>query len=137
MGACLASPRLAGVLEPGDHGSTFGGGPVQSAAALAVLDVIGSEGLVERASELGPYLARGLERAFGGARVRGKGLMLAVQLPASVAREVTGAALEAGVLVNDPAPNVIRVTPPLVIEREQVDDALSVLEEVWGAFRPS
>ncbi|HEU4480531.1 MAG TPA: aminotransferase class III-fold pyridoxal phosphate-dependent enzyme, partial [Actinomycetota bacterium] len=137
MGACLAAQRLAGVLEPGDHGSTFGGGPVQSAAALAVLDVIGSEGLVERARELGPYLAQGLERAFGGAPVRGKGLMLAVELPGPVARSVTEAALEAGVLVNDPAPDVIRVTPPLVIERDQIDDALNVLEEVWGAVRPS
>jgi acetylornithine/N-succinyldiaminopimelate aminotransferase len=131
IGACLARPQVAASFARSDHGSTFGGGPVPVAAALAVLDVIEREGLVERARRAGERLRTGLARAFRGAEVRGRGLLIGVALPRRRARAVAALALQRGVLVNDVAPGVLRVTPPLVITDEEIDAALSVLEEVW------
>ncbi|MDQ4024911.1 MAG: acetylornithine/succinylornithine family transaminase, partial [Actinomycetota bacterium] len=81
IGACLARPDVAASFGRGDHGSTFGGGPVPAAAALAVLQVVEHEGLVERARVAGELLAAGLESAFRSAPVRGRGLLLAAALP--------------------------------------------------------
>jgi acetylornithine aminotransferase len=131
IGACLARPEIATSFRRGDHGSTFGGGPVPAAAALAVLDVVDREGLVERARDAGDRLRAGLGRAFGGAVVRGRGLLIGVVLPQPRARAAAALALQRGVIVNDVAPDVLRVTPPLVITDAEIDAALSVLEEVW------
>lgn len=127
MGACLARPEVAEAFAPGDHASTFGGGPVQSAAALAVLDVIEEEGLLERARTAGARLTAGLRGVFPGMEVRGRGLLIGVDLGAPIARAVVEAALADGVLVNDPTPSVVRVTPPLVITDEEIDRALESL----------
>jgi acetylornithine/N-succinyldiaminopimelate aminotransferase len=136
IGACLATPEVAAVFEPGDHGSTFGGGPVQSSAALAVLEIIASEELLERARSAGEVLMRGLEVIFGlTADVRGRGLLIGVELAEPNARAVAEAALELGLLVNDATPSVIRLTPPLVITDDDIDEALGILEEVAGASR--
>lgn len=131
MGACLAQPEIAGAFVPGDHATTFGGGPVQSAAALAVLQVIEEEGLVERARAIGDRLRSGLSTAFGGSNVRGLGALLAIQLDAPVARELAAAALERGVLVNDIGDSVIRLSPPLVITDPDIDRAIELLGEAW------
>lgn len=132
IGVCLADPRVAGAFRPGDHASTFGGGAVQMAAALAVLDAIEEEGLVQRAAEAGTRLIRGLNAIFGPrAEVRGKGFLVAAELDADLARDVTSAALEKGVLVNDATPRVVRLAPPLVITDEEIDHGLAVLGEVW------
>jgi acetylornithine aminotransferase len=128
MGACLARPEIAASFTPGDHASTFGGGPVQSAAALAVLDVVEKEGLVERARVAGARLSAGLQAVFPGREVRGPGLLIAVELGAPMSRAVAEAALAEGVLVNDPTPSVVRVTPPLVITDEEIDGALAALK---------
>lgn len=135
MGACLASAHAA-VFDPGDHASTFGGGPVQSAAALATLDVIEQEGLIERAAVLGDALARSLERIFRGTgKVRGLGLLLAVELADIPARDVAERCLAKGVLVNDATPVTLRLTPPLVISEEELDSALTVISEVMDEIR--
>ncbi|MGH2694292.1 MAG: acetylornithine transaminase [Actinomycetota bacterium] len=131
MGACLARPEVAGAFAPGDHASTFGGGPVQSAAALAVLDVIEEEGLLQRASSAGARLAAGLRGVFPGMEVRGRGLLIGIDLGAPIARAVVEAALADGVLVNDPTPSVVRVTPPLVITDEEIDRALGSLTNAY------
>ncbi|MFP5351195.1 MAG: acetylornithine transaminase [Actinomycetota bacterium] len=131
MGACLAQPEIAAAFVPGDHATTFGGGPVQSAAALAVLQVIEEEGLVERARAIGDRLRSGLSAAFGGSNVRGLGALLAIQLDAPVARELAAAALERGVLVNDIGDSVIRLSPPLVITDPDIDRAVELLGEAW------
>jgi acetylornithine/N-succinyldiaminopimelate aminotransferase len=131
MGACLAAPEVAAAFSPGDHATTFGGGPVQSAAACAVLEVIASEGLVERAATAGMKLRDGLRAIFApGSVVRGRGLLVGVALNAPVAHEIVSGALRKGVLINDPMPNVLRLAPPLVITDRDMDAALEVLEEV-------
>lgn len=135
IGACLATPGVAASFQRGDHGSTFGGGPVQTSAALAVLDVIERDGLVERAAVAGARLSAGLGCIFGAGRVRGTGLMLGVCLSGPVATELTGRALDKGLLVNNPAPDVLRLTPPLVITDAEIDRALDILEEVWDEVR--
>lgn len=131
IGACLARPPVAEVFTFGDHGSTFGGGPVQCAAALAVLDVIESEVLLERAGIIGRRMREGLGRIFGPPAVRGRGGLLAAALPLPVATRVASGALARGLLINDPTPDVLRFTPPLVISDEEMNDALGILEEVW------
>jgi acetylornithine/N-succinyldiaminopimelate aminotransferase len=131
MGACLARPDVADAFEPGDHATTFGGGPVQAAAALAVLDVIEEEGLVERARGAGRRLGAGLREVFANREVRGRGLMIAVDLGGDVAREVAERALLRGLLVNDATPSVLRLTPPLVISNAQIDEAVGLLGDVW------
>jgi acetylornithine/N-succinyldiaminopimelate aminotransferase len=135
MGACLARPEIAASFTPGDHATTFGGGPVQSAAALAVLDVVEKEGLVERARIAGARLSAGLRAVFPGREVRGPGLLIAVELGAPVARALAEAALAEGVLVNDPTPSVVRVTPPLVIADKEIDRALAGLKNAYASVK--
>lgn len=135
IGVCLATPEVAGSFQIGDHGSTFGGGPVQASAALAVLDVIESLGLIQRATVAGARLSVGLEDIFGRGAVRGAGLMLAVSLPGPVAKDVTALALQRGLLVNNPAADVLRFTPPLVITDAEIDLGLDILGEVWDEVR--
>ena len=131
MGACLATPEVASAFEPGDHATTFGGGPVQAAAALAVLDVIEEEGLVERARVAGRRLGAGLREVFGDHEIRGRGLMIAVDLGRVVAYEVAERALQRGLLVNDATPSVLRLTPPLVITDAQIDEAVGIVGDAW------
>ena len=131
MGACMATPEVASAFEPGDHATTFGGGPVQAAAALAVLDVIEEEGLVERARVAGRRLGAGLREVFGDHEIRGRGLMIAVDLGRVVAYEVAERALQRGLLVNDATPSVLRLTPPLVITDAQIDEAVGILGDAW------
>jgi acetylornithine/N-succinyldiaminopimelate aminotransferase len=133
MGACLARPEVASSFVPGDHASTFGGGPVQSAAALATLDVIESDGLVYRALVMGRRLMSDLADMWPGAEVRGRGLLVAVEFSSDVAAEIVERALEAGLVLNATSPNTLRFAPPLVITNEQLDHALSTLEEVADA----
>jgi acetylornithine aminotransferase len=130
IGACLAVPQVAESFRPGDHASTFGGGPVQCSAALAVIEVIEDEGLLERSTVLGARLLSGLEQVFGPATVRGLGLMLAVDLGSRSARDICGAALGKGLLINDVGPHVLRFTPPLVISEADVDEGIEILKEV-------
>ena len=127
IGACLAAPAVASAFRPGDHATTFGGGPVQSAAALATLDVIESEGLVTRSTHIGARLTADL-----GARVkvRGRGSMLGLDLGAPLAAEVVQRAMDRHVLVNEVTSSVVRLTPPLVITDDEIDRAVGVLAEV-------
>ena len=137
MGACLARPQVAAAFVPGDHATTFGGGPVQSAAALAVLRVIEEEDLVARASEVGERLHSGLSAVIGGSTVRGLGALLAVHLNAPVARELAAAALDRGVLINDIGDRLIRLSPPLVISDPDIDRAVELLGEAWDEVSAS
>lgn len=131
VGACLARPEIARAFVPGDHGSTFGGGPVACAAALATLEVIEDEGLLANAERAGDRLRAGLAGVFGEQSVRGLGLLLGVELGAPMARAVAEAALAAGLLVNDVSPSVLRFMPPLVVTEAEIDRAVGVLGEVW------
>ncbi len=129
IGAVLARGRAAHALRKGDHGTTFGGNPVVCAAALAVLDVIERDGLLDASAKLGERIARGIE-ALGSPlvrEVRGAGLWLGVVLTAPLAAAVERAARDAGFLLNAPAPDVLRLAPPLVLTEAQVDGFLAAL----------
>lgn len=133
IGVCLARPEVAAAFELGDHASTFGGGPVPCAAALATLDVIEREGLVERSAEAGRVVKARLEEIVGSrAEVRGLGLMIGIDFGKPLARPIAEAAFERGVLVNDATPTTVRLVPPLVITDDQLDRGVAVLEEVLG-----
>ena len=132
IGACLAVGPTADLLTPGMHGSTFGGNPVCTAAALAVLQVLADERLIERADVLGKTLSHGIE-SLGHplvGHVRGRGLLRGVVLTAPSAKHVETAAREAGFLVNAAAPDVVRLAPPLVITETQIDSFLAALPAV-------
>ena len=132
IGACLAIGATAELLTPGLHGSTFGGNPVCTAAALAVLQVLADERLIERADVLGKTLSHGIESLAHPlvGHVRGRGLLRGVGLTAPSAKHVETAAREAGFLVNAAAPDVVRLAPPLVITETQIDSFLAALPAV-------
>lgn len=132
IGACIATGATAELLTPGLHGSTFGGNPVCTAAALAVLRVLADDDLVGRADVLGKTLSAGIETLGHPLvdHVRGRGLLLGVVLTAEAAKAVEAAARDAGFLVNAAAPDVIRLAPPLVITEAQIDDFLTALPAV-------
>lgn len=129
IGACLAVGPAAELLTPGLHGSTFGGNPVCAAAALAVLRVLTSEGLVRRAETLGKTFKQGVESLSHPLidQVRGRGLLLGIVLAGPQAKAAEAAAREAGYLVNGAAPNVIRLAPPLVITEPQLEGFVAAL----------
>jgi acetylornithine/N-succinyldiaminopimelate aminotransferase len=137
IGALVTGERLADVFAPGDHGSTFAGGPVQCAAGLAVLDVIDDEALLERVRELGERLRHALVELPGVVEVRGRGLMLAVELdPAyrpGAADIVVRALREQRLVLNATGPTTVRLLPPLLIDEAQADDAIGRLRAVLTA----
>ncbi|OAA25945.1 acetylornithine aminotransferase apoenzyme [Frankia sp. EI5c] len=129
IGVCVGVGAAGQLLRPGDHGSTFGGGPVVCAAALAVLDTIVAEGLLEHASTLGESLSEGILAAGapGVIGVRGVGLWRAIQFDGPYAAEVETAARRAGFLVNAVGADAVRLAPPLVITKAEVDTFVSAL----------
>jgi acetylornithine/N-succinyldiaminopimelate aminotransferase len=130
IGACLAAPDIAATFATGDHGSTFGGGPVQCAAALAVLDTIEQEDLVANAARVGKRITTDLLDASIPGAVRGQGLLIGVELDAPLARDVAAAALTNGLLVNDATPSVLRLAPPLILSEAEAQQGIEILKEV-------
>jgi acetylornithine aminotransferase len=137
IGAVLARGGAAGALQKGDHGTTFGGNPVVCAAALAVLDTIEREGLLDAATKLGDHLAAGISdlRHPLIAEVRGIGLWRAIVLAEPIAAAAEQAARDAGFLVNAPAADVLRLAPPLVITEKALDAFVRALPAVLDAAR--
>jgi acetylornithine/N-succinyldiaminopimelate aminotransferase len=130
IGACIAGPAAAEVLELGDHGSTFAGGPVACAAALAVLEIVDDPGLLRDVRELGARLRKGLEQLGGVREVRGRGLMVGVGLAEGIdAQEVGATLLERGLVVNVPAADTLRLLPPLVVDQAQIEAAIRLIGE--------
>jgi acetylornithine/succinyldiaminopimelate/putrescine aminotransferase len=127
IGALVTGERLADVFSPGDHGSTFGGGPVVAAAALAALELTGEPELLEHVSELGNRLAAGLERLPHVLSVRGRGLMLACELDISAPDLVRRALLGERLIVNATGPTTVRLLPPLTISSGELDEGLERL----------
>jgi acetylornithine/N-succinyldiaminopimelate aminotransferase len=130
IGACITGPVAAEVLEPGDHGSTFAGGPVATAAALAVLGVVDDPVLLRHVRELGAYLRKSLGALEGVRETRGRGLMVGVGLEEGIDAAAVGAdLLERGLVVNVPRPDTLRLLPPLVIDSDHVDRAVELIGE--------
>ncbi|MGO9511549.1 MAG: acetylornithine transaminase [Mycobacterium sp.] len=135
IGAVLAIGPAAELLTPGLHGSTFGGNPVCTAAALAVLRVLAADDLVRHAEVLGKSLRHGIE-SLGHPlidHVRGRGLLQGIVLTAPRAKQAEAAARDAGYLVNAAAPNVIRLAPPLIITEPQLDGFVAALPGILDA----
>ncbi len=133
VSAVLSNSEVLGVLKPGQHGSTFGGNPLACAVARAALKVLTEEGMIENAETMGAYFLEGLRsiRSNIVRDVRGRGLMLAVELEpeAGGARQYCYALKDRGLLAKDTHDHTIRLAPPLVITRQQVDWAISQIEK--------
>ena len=130
MGALLAGERAAPGFVPGDHGSTFGGNPVVAAAAAAVVEAIDAE-LLADVRERGAQLSSGLAALPAVRSVRGRGLLVGAQLDRPVG-PVVDACRDEGLLVLSAGPDVLRLTPPLVVSADEVAQALLVIESVLG-----
>ena len=132
IGAVVATRAAAEAFGPGDHATTFGGGPVVCAAGLAALKALEAEHLGAAAERVGAYVRARLEaigRETGGVvEVRGAGLMIGVQLAQPVAAEVAETALEEGVILNNIGDSVVRILPPLVCTQSDADAALGVIQ---------
>ena len=133
IGACLARGKAATLLQPGSHGSTFGGNPMVCAAALSVLDVIEEDGLLQRAEILGQRILEGFNKNLKGCNtvteIRGMGLMLAIELNIECTNLVTQA-LEKGLLINVTQGNIVRMLPPLILSEEQADEIVSTVSQL-------
>jgi acetylornithine/N-succinyldiaminopimelate aminotransferase len=130
IGACWARAEVAAAFGPGDHGSTFGGQPLAAAAAAATLAVMEAEDVPARARRAGARLTAGLEGLDGVASVRGHGLLLGAALECDDAVAATASALVAGLVVNAPRPDTIRLAPSLLVTDEEIDEAVSILRGV-------
>ena len=130
IGACLAKGAASEVFKPGNHGSTFGGNPLACAAALTTLETIEQEKLLANAVEMGEFIRAGFAKALSGAKglvaIRGMGLMIGIELERPCA-ELTQRGLDAGLLINVTADNVVRLLPPLIISREEAQELVQRL----------
>jgi acetylornithine/N-succinyldiaminopimelate aminotransferase len=133
IGACVAGSAIS--FEPGDHASTFGGGPVPSAAALAVVETIERDDLLARATEMGDRLRGAVESSAPAApvdQVRGRGLLLGIQLSEPIAHDVVLAMIDEGVLATEAGPDVVRMSPPLIVQAEEIDEATRAFTTALG-----
>jgi len=137
IGACLGGGRAKGVFKPGNHGSTFGGGPLACAAALATLGTIETEALLAHAERMGQLVRGSCRDALGGTAgvvdIRGMGLMIGIELDRPCG-ELVRQALEAGLLINVTADKVIRLLPPLVIQESEARELVARLTPLVKAF---
>ena len=129
IGALITGQRLADVFQPGDHGSTFAGGPVISSAALVALEICSEPGLLARVRVLGDRLAAGLHELPSVSEVRGRGLMVGFDVagPVQAPELARRALLEERLVVNATGPATIRLEPPLIVTESEIDDALNRL----------
>jgi predicted acetylornithine/succinylornithine family transaminase len=130
IGALIIGPSLADVFVPGDHGSTFAGGPLASAAANAALDVLDDEALLARVREHGERLRALLAELPGVVEVRGVGLMVAIDVASDAPELARRALFEQRLVINATGPRTLRFLPPLVVDAEQIDNAVSRLRRL-------
>jgi acetylornithine/succinyldiaminopimelate/putrescine aminotransferase len=127
IGALVTSRELGDVFEPGDHASTFAGGPVTARAALAALDVIDRPELLARVMQLGARLGDGVRSLPGVHEVRGRGLIVAAEIDGDAPEVVRRALLEQRLVINATGPGTLRFLPPLVVTEAEIDEALERL----------
>ena len=133
IGACVALGSAADLLGPGQHGTTFGGNPLAAAVASTVLDVIETDDLLTHVRATGDQLASGLRGVPGIQEVRGRGLHLGAQVAADQAPRIADAALDAGVIVNACTPDTLRLAPPLILDLDEMEQAVPVLAAAQAA----
>jgi acetylornithine/N-succinyldiaminopimelate aminotransferase len=129
IGACWAKTEIAAAFEPGDHATTYGGQPLATAAARAVLEVMEAEAVPARAERAGARVAAGAMKLPGVADVRGLGLLLALELDGHDAKDVAARLLDLGAIVNAVTPTALRLAPSLLITDDEIDLALDLLEQ--------
>ena len=130
IGACWARADVADAFKPGDHATTFGGQPLATAAARAVLQVMETEDAPARASARGDYLSKALGELSEVQAVRGAGLLLAVELEGERAKSVAADALDAGLVVNPVTNSALRLAPSLLVSEDEIDEAVGILAKV-------
>ncbi len=130
LGAMIALGKAADLFQPGDHGSTFGGNPVTTAAGLAVIDVIKSKKLLNKVKQQGDYLIQELALIPGIKEVRGAGLLIGIELERLKASEIATGMRDAGVLVNAANPTTIRIAPALIVTDAQINKFISIFKKV-------
>ena len=138
IGAFIASDKVASVFHAGDHGSTFGGNPLACAAANVVLDVVGNDTFLSNVDAMGEYMKSRLEKIKAQypdlvKEVRGMGLILGMELT-QPGRDIVNACLTKGAIINCTAGNVLRFVPPLIINKEHIDEVCDILAEVLPEF---
>jgi acetylornithine/N-succinyldiaminopimelate aminotransferase len=134
VGACVVGGRAKGVFKPGNHGSTFGGNPLAMTAVATTIDVIKEEGLLANAARVGALIRDGVCGIDGVTEVRGMGLMIGIELARPCA-ELVKQALDAGLVINVTADNVIRMLPPLVMKEAEAREVLHRLSPLIKAFQ--
>jgi acetylornithine/N-succinyldiaminopimelate aminotransferase len=140
MGAMLCTNNAAQAISPGMHGTTFGGGPLACAVAIAVIDTIKKENLLQHIQDTGEYFREQLAKLAARhdciVDVRGIGLMLGVELnSAELAKQVTAQLMERGIIINRTSETVLRFLPPFILERKHIDTAIKALDEtITAAF---
>ena len=132
VGACVTTRETADVLERGDHGSTFAGGPLIAAASLAAFEVIDDPELLRRVRDLGGRLSAGLEALDGVTEARGRGLMVGARIEGVDAGQAASNALDEGLVVNPIGDHTLRFLPPLIIGESEIDEALEILGRTLG-----
>jgi len=137
LGACIADEPYASVFKPGDHGTTYGGGAVVCAAALATFDEIERRGLLSESKRKGELLADLVARVDQVREVRGAGLMRGTVLESPIAFGVVAAALERGLVINATSETVLRFVPPLIISDNAIKEGIKILEDAVAAARTS
>jgi acetylornithine aminotransferase len=130
LGATIAYGRTAHLLQPGDHGTTFGGNPVACAAANAVLDVIESKKLMQSTRVFERKIKKSVSHIPGVSEVRGRGLLLGIELNSPIAKQVATAMLDAGVIVNAANEQTIRIAPPLIVTMPQIEKFIMTFKKV-------
>jgi acetylornithine aminotransferase/acetylornithine/N-succinyldiaminopimelate aminotransferase len=135
LGAVLCTEEVSRAIHPGMHGTTFGGGPLACAVAIAVIDTVEKDQLLNNATQVGNYFMDGLntlaKRHDAIKEVRGKGLMLAAELDsADLAKKVVAEMLKRRILINCTSDTVLRFLPPYILTRAHVDTALAALDEI-------
>ncbi|MFK8083606.1 MAG: acetylornithine transaminase [Granulosicoccus sp.] len=137
IGACLARGAASELIQPGTHGTTFGGNPIACQVGLTVVQELESRGLVERAGELGERMREGFTNTLhnqpGIKEIRGRGMMMGIELDTPCA-ELVGNALAAGILLNVTAGNVVRLLPPYILSDEQADDLVRRVSDLIIEF---
>jgi acetylornithine aminotransferase len=133
IGACLASGKATHLFTPGTHGSTFGGNPLATRAALTVLEVLENENIIDHVKTIGDYFVTEFKNKLDGVKqvnaIRGSGLMIGIELENDCA-ELVAAASEKGLLINVTAGNTIRLLPPLIIDKEQADKVIQIVTDL-------
>ena len=137
IGACLAKGKAAELFQPGHHGSTYGGNPLVTSAALAVIETCENDKLAERATALSEKIVSGFKESLKDndaiVEIRAKGLMIGIQLDRPCA-ELVKAGLDAGILINVTAGDVVRLLPPLIITDEQADKIVEMVSKLITKF---